>query len=136
MAEKGQNSIRSKNRQFQFFESKEEVCVEKCWYSCSQLNFVFLTIFFQWKNKVQDNLFWHWPFFHDFHQKKLSNLFSCSKFSSNLHQYHIFLKKLFYCEKDIKYRFLVFYYFGLLLATQNKLFWRSGVRIQTKAVRF
>ena len=29
---------------------------KKCWYSCLQSNFAFRTIFFKWKNKVQNNL--------------------------------------------------------------------------------
>jgi hypothetical protein len=51
--------------------------------------------------------------------KKLSNLVFCSKFRSNLHQYHIFLNEIFYFEKDINIDFSAFYRFGLLRSTQN-----------------
>jgi hypothetical protein len=40
---------RSKNQKFQFFEDNEEFF--ECWYSCSQSNFAFLTVFFQIKKK-------------------------------------------------------------------------------------
>jgi hypothetical protein len=55
--------------------------------------------FFQKKFRFVD-------FLDKFSLKKMLNLLVCSKFRSNLHQYHIFLKKIFYFEKDIKYSFI------------------------------
>jgi hypothetical protein len=99
-----------KNLKLQFFESKEEVFVEK--------NADIL--FSNKKTKLRITYFEisllsriFFVFITKFISKNISNLLSCSKFCSNSHQGHIFLEKLFYCKKNIKYRFL-----GLLLPSQ------------------
>jgi hypothetical protein len=117
LAVKDQNNRRPKIGNFNFLKIKRKFVLKKCKYSCSQSNFAFLTIFFQLKKKnfrityFEIGLFFKNFFFvlsifsSDFPRKKLSSLLLCFKFRSNLHQYHMFLKKMFYYEKDIQYRF-------------------------------